>query len=63
MHFSFYDWTSVVIYLAATMAAGLYGKKYISGLSEFLVAGRELGTFIGIAALASTEIGAMGVSI
>ncbi len=57
MHFSFYDWTIVVIYLAATMAAGLYGKRYISGLSEFLVAGRELGTFIGIATLAATEIG------
>jgi solute:Na+ symporter, SSS family len=57
MHFTALDWTIVVAYLGGTLAAGLYGKRYISGLSEFLVAGRELGTFIGIATLAATEIG------
>ncbi len=57
MHFTLLDWGIVVTYLAGTLAAGLYGKKYISGLSEFLVAGRELGTFVGIATLAATEIG------
>ncbi|HTS70628.1 MAG TPA: sodium:solute symporter family protein [Terriglobia bacterium] len=57
MHFHLLDWIIVVGYLAGTMAAGLYGKKYVSGLSEFLVAGRQLGTFIGIATLAATEIG------
>jgi SSS family solute:Na+ symporter len=57
VHFTFVDWMIVVVYLGATLAAGLYGKRYISGLSEFLVAGRELGTFIGIATLAATEIG------
>jgi SSS family solute:Na+ symporter len=51
------DWIIVVGYLAATMAAGLYGKRYISGLGDFLVAGRKLGTYIGIATLAATEIG------
>jgi SSS family solute:Na+ symporter len=39
------------------MAAGLYGKRYITGLGDFLVAGRKLGTFIGVATLAATEIG------
>ena len=29
----------------------------VSGISDFLVAGRGLGTFIGIATLAATEIG------
>jgi solute:Na+ symporter, SSS family len=57
VHFSSIDWIIVVIYLALTLGAGLYGKKYVSGLSEFLVAGRELGSFIGIATLAATEIG------
>ncbi len=57
MHFALLDWAIIVFYLAATLAAGLYGKRFISGLSEFLVAGRELGTFIGIATLAATEIG------
>ncbi|HMD83653.1 MAG TPA: sodium:solute symporter family protein [Terriglobia bacterium] len=57
MHFHPLDWVIVIVYLAGTMAAGLYGKKYVSGLSDFLVAGRQLGTFIGIATLAATEIG------
>jgi solute:Na+ symporter, SSS family len=57
VHFHVVDWIIVAIYLAGTLAAGLYGKRYVSGLSEFLVAGRQLGTFIGIATLAATEIG------
>src|SRR5208337_645732 len=57
VHFHLVDWIIVIVYLAGTMAAGLYGKKYVSGLSDFLVAGRQLGTFIGVATLAATEIG------
>jgi SSS family solute:Na+ symporter len=33
------------------------GKKYIGNVSHYLVAGRELGTYAGIATLAATEIG------
>ncbi len=57
MHFTALDWGIVIVYLAATLAAGLYGRRYISGLSDFLVAGRGLGPYIGIATLAATEIG------
>jgi SSS family solute:Na+ symporter len=57
LNFTILDWGIIAVYLAVTMAAGLYGKRFISGLSEFLVAGRQLGTFIGIATLAATEIG------
>ncbi|MGH9591988.1 MAG: sodium:solute symporter family protein, partial [Bryobacteraceae bacterium] len=39
------------------MAVGLVGKRYVGNLAHYLVAGRELGTFIGIATLAATEIG------
>ena len=35
----------------------MYGKRYVTGLGDFLVAGRKLGTFIGVATLAATEIG------
>ena len=57
MNFSILDWVIVAIYLAATLAAGLAGKKYISSATDFLLAGRHLGKFIGIATLAATEIG------
>jgi SSS family solute:Na+ symporter len=56
-HFAALDWAIVAVYVGATLAAGLYGRKFVGGISDFLVAGRELGTFIGIATLAATEIG------
>ncbi|HXA57338.1 MAG TPA: hypothetical protein VNU84_07850, partial [Candidatus Acidoferrum sp.] len=56
-HFSALDWVIVIVYVAATFATGLYGRKFVGGIADFLVAGRELGTFIGIATLAATEIG------
>src|SRR5271156_3904909 len=56
-HFSALDWTIVIVYVLATFATGLYGRKFVGGIADFLVAGRELGTFIGVATLAATEIG------
>lgn len=57
MIFSALDWTIILGYIVLSLAAGLYGKRYISGLSDFLVAGRGIGVFLGIATLAATEIG------
>jgi SSS family solute:Na+ symporter len=57
MAFSALDWTIVGVYLAATLAAGLYGRRYVSGVADFLVAGRELGVWLGVATLAATETG------
>jgi SSS family solute:Na+ symporter len=57
MAFTPVDWIFIVAYLALSMAAGLYARRYVSGLSDFLVAGRGLGLHIGIATLAATEIG------
>ena len=56
-HFTGLDWAIVAVYVGATLAAGLYGRRFVGGIADFLVAGRELGTFIGIATLAATEIG------
>ena len=35
MHFHLIHWIIVIVYLAGTLAAGLYGKRYVSGLSDF----------------------------
>src|SRR5499425_751907 len=40
-----------------SVAVGLLGKRYVGKLSHYLVAGRELGPYIGVATLAATEIG------
>jgi SSS family solute:Na+ symporter len=57
MNFTFIDWAIVGTYLAASVAVGLLGKRYVGKLSHYLVAGRELGLYVGIATLAATEIG------
>ncbi len=57
MNFAFVDWLIVVVYLVMSVAVGLVGKRFIGSVTHYLVAGRELGTYIGIATLAATEIG------
>src|SRR5215813_1820956 len=57
MNFTVIDWLIVAIYLAASVSVGLIGKRYVGKLSHYLVAGRELGLYVGIATLAATEIG------
>ena len=57
MGFSALDWVIVAAYLIASVAIGLLGKRFIGNVSHYLVAGRELGLYVGIATLAATEIG------
>ena len=51
------DGSIIGLYLLVTMAAGLAMRKYINRVDDFLVAGRELDVFLGIASLAATEFG------
>ncbi|MBM4075424.1 MAG: sodium:solute symporter family protein [Planctomycetes bacterium] len=56
-NFSSLDGAIVGIYLVVTMAAGLMVRKYVGRVEHFLVAGREMNLFLGIASLAATEFG------
>jgi SSS family solute:Na+ symporter len=51
------DGSIVGLYLLATMAAGVMVRKYVGGVEDFLVAGREMNVYLGIASLAATEFG------
>ncbi len=51
------DGSIVGVYLLITMAAGLYVRKYVGRVDQFLVAGREMDVYLGIASLAATEFG------
>src|SRR6059036_3245158 len=51
------DGSIVGLYLLATMVAGLLVRKYVSRVEDFLVAGREMNVYLGIASLAATEFG------
>src|SRR5437868_9097341 len=57
MNFTSLDWAIVIGYLVVSVSVGLIGKRYVGNVSHYLVAGRELGMYLGIATLAATEIG------
>ncbi len=56
-----FDWlvdgSIVGVYLLLTMIAGLAVRKYVGKVEDFLVAGREMNVYLGIASLAATEFG------
>ena len=56
-HFAWYDGVIIGIYLVATMAAGIMVRKYVGKVEHFIVAGREMNLYLGIASLAATEFG------
>ncbi len=56
-HFSWIDGSIVGLYLLITMAVGLSVRKYVGKVEHFLVAGREMDVYLGIASLAATEFG------
>jgi len=51
------DGSIVGLYLLVTMIAGLMVRKYVGKVEHFLVAGREMDVYLGIASLAATEFG------
>ncbi|MFK5974508.1 MAG: hypothetical protein QM485_14650 [Flavobacteriaceae bacterium] len=54
---SLIDGGIVLVYLAGTITAGLWVRRYVKNLNDFLVAGRSVNLYLGIASLAATEFG------
>lgn len=56
-----FSWTIdapiVGLYLLLTMTAGIWVRRYVGKVEDFLVAGREMNVYLGIASLAATEFG------
>lgn len=61
MNLAFIDWVIIVVYLAGCMIAGLWMRRYVRGVEDFAVAGREMDVNIGVASLAATELGLVTV--
>jgi Na+/proline symporter len=55
------DWLIIVVYLAGCIVAGVWMRRYIRGVEDFAVAGREMDLNLGIASLAATEMGLVTV--
>lgn len=55
------DWAILAVYMAASLAIGLWLRGRSGSLSTFLVAGRGVGVYLGIATLVATELGLVTV--
>ena len=57
-NFNWYiDGSIVIIYLIAIIAVGLWMRRFVHNVSDYLVAGRKVDLYLGIASLAATEFG------
>lgn len=58
MHFSwFLDGGIIGAYILASLLVGLSLRKYVGNVEDYLVAGREVNLYAGMASLAATEFG------
>ena len=55
------DWIIIVGYVIGCLSAGLWMRRFIRGVDDFTVAGREVHVNLGIASLAATEMGLVTV--
>ena len=51
------DGSILLLYIIGTLAAGLWVRKYVRNVNDYLLAGRKVDLYLGIASLAATEFG------
>ncbi|NQV35902.1 MAG: sodium:solute symporter family protein [Phycisphaeraceae bacterium] len=56
-NFTWLDGSIVGVYIAIVIAVGVLVRKYVCKVDQFLVAGRELNIYLGIASLTACEFG------
>ena len=60
-NFTRLDWGIVLTYPLISVAIGLYVRRFISNMNDFVVAGKGLGVCLGIATMTGTELGLITV--
>jgi SSS family solute:Na+ symporter len=60
-NFSSLDWCIVIGYLIVIVGIGVYIKRYVANVTDFIVAGRGLKTYLAIATMIGTELGLVTV--
>ena len=60
-NFGALDWVIVSVYLAGTVAIGIYANRYIRDMSDYIVAGRSLKSYLAVATMVGSELGLVTV--
>ena len=60
-NFTTFDWLIVVVYLLVSVGIAFLVKRYAGNMTNFVSAGRAVGTWLGVATLTGTEMGLITV--
>ena len=60
-NFGTIDWIIVIAYMLGTVAIGLYVNRYIKSMSDYIVAGRALRSYLAVATMVGSELGLVTV--
>ncbi len=60
-NFTSLDWVIVAVYLALSVGIAFFVKRYAGNMTNFVSAGRAVGTWLGVASLTGTEMGLITV--
>lgn len=56
-NFTNIDWAIVIVYCLLSIGVGIFANRYVGNLADFIVAGRGLNVWLGLATMTGTEIG------
>jgi len=59
--FTALDWSLVAVYLTGSVVIGLLVRRYVTNMTDFVVAGRTVRTWLGLATMIGTEMGLVTV--
>jgi SSS family solute:Na+ symporter len=60
-NFGPFDWLVVIGFLVVSTAMGLWATRYIRDMDDYVVAGRSVRTYLGVASIIATELGLVTV--
>jgi SSS family solute:Na+ symporter len=60
-NFGLIDWIIVGVYMLITVGVGLYVNRYIRDMSDYMVAGRSIKSYLGVATMIGSELGLVTV--
>ena len=61
MNMSWIDWLIIVVIYLGLVVVGVSSRKYMKGVSGFLVAGRGMGKYLGYATGNASDVGAISI--
>lgn len=60
-NFGNFDWAIVIAYPCISLLIGLYVRRFVTSMKNFVTAGQGLGLWLGIATMTGTELGLITV--